>query len=514
MLKKILSIIALITLFESLSFLGYLFPQFNQIAFIIIFISVLILSIYNLEYGLYIAFAELFISSKGYLFYFTSNGLIVSIRIALWIIIMSVWLSKIIIKAVRDKKITINSYYSSYSPYILILFIFIIWGFANGILKNNGFNNIFFDFNNWLYFLLFFPLAQISTKPNFTNNGDLSQNKFLKNLWQIFLASISWITLETFILLFLFSHSVPLILPSIYKWIRTSGVGEITLIKSGFYRIFFQVHIFELLAIFIFLFFILNLINNHQIKTKKFLLKFTAYCLLLSDVIISFSRSFWLGFIIGLLLLITLSFFKYGIKKTAKFASIIFIGAIVSTFLVFIIVKFPYPKSIARFNPSLLQERAQDVKSGKAISSRWNLLPLLLQEIEKAPILGQGFGKTITYKSNDPRIVNTTANSMFTTYAFEWGWLDIWLKLGIFGMIAYLILLYKLISLCLKVKLKSILQNYLVYSMALGIIILAVVNFFTPYLNHPLGIGYILLYTVTLLNCYTASQSQNFAEQT
>ncbi len=493
MFKKILSIILLIALFEFLSFIGYLFPQFNQIAFFVIAIFVLILSIYNLEYGLYIIFAELFISSKGYLFYFASNGLIISIRIALWIIIMSVWLSKVIIKTIRDKKLAINSYYSPYLPYILALFIFIAWGFTNGILKNNGFNNIFFDFNNWLYFLLIFPIIQISAKSNLTNNSDLLQNRFLKNLWQILLASISWITLETFILLFLFSHKISTILPPIYKWIRTSGVGEITMIKSGFYRIFFQVHIFELLAIFIFLFFILDLINKHQIKTKKFLLNFNAYCLLLSAIIISFSRSFWLGLVIGILSLMLWILIKYGFKRAIELSSIILIGAVVSVFLIFAIVKFPYPKSMAKFNPDLLQERAQDIKKGKAVSSRWNLLPLLLQEIEEAPILGKGFGKTITYKSNDPRIANTTANSMYTTYAFEWGWLDIWLKLGIFGIIIYLALLYKLILLCLKIKLELMIQNYLIYSLALGIIVLAIVNFFTPYLNHPLGIGYILL---------------------
>ncbi|MBU1778569.1 hypothetical protein KJ992_02835, partial [Patescibacteria group bacterium] len=95
---------------------GYLLPDFRQIAFFVIVALTLILSLKNLKYGVLIMFAELFIGSKGYLFYFEHSGLIISIRIALWLVIMSVWLGgkirKIRIKRIkREIRIKIRELY-------------------------------------------------------------------------------------------------------------------------------------------------------------------------------------------------------------------------------------------------------------------------------------------------------------------------------------------------------------------------------------------------------------------
>ena len=55
--------------------------------------------------------------------------------------------------------------------------------------------------------------------------------------------------------------------------------------------------------------------------------------------------------------------------------------------------------------------------------------------------MGRGFGATVTYQTRDPRILADNGSGEYTTYAFEWGWLDIWLKLGIFGLAAYFLLI-------------------------------------------------------------------------
>ena len=63
-----------IVLAELLSLCGYLLPDFNKIAFLIIVALTLILSLYKLEYGVWILLAELFIGSKGYLFFFDNRS--------------------------------------------------------------------------------------------------------------------------------------------------------------------------------------------------------------------------------------------------------------------------------------------------------------------------------------------------------------------------------------------------------------------------------------------------------
>ncbi|PIT94896.1 hypothetical protein COT96_02440, partial [Candidatus Falkowbacteria bacterium CG10_big_fil_rev_8_21_14_0_10_38_22] len=121
--KRFRLIFLFIILAEIISFAGYLFPAINAPAFFIIILLALALSLYRLEYGLAILLAELFIGSKGYLFYFTSNGLTISLRIALWLIIISVWLGQTLTSWIKNKRLEVNFCHSSHFSYFVILFL-------------------------------------------------------------------------------------------------------------------------------------------------------------------------------------------------------------------------------------------------------------------------------------------------------------------------------------------------------------------------------------------------------
>jgi len=467
-----------ILLAEFISFAGYSFPIINKVGFFIAAVICLVLSLYKLEYGIYFIISELIIGSKGYLFYFDAGGFSVSIRIAFWIIVMSIWSGKVLSDLFKGKGANIKFIKSANFKYFLPLFVFIIWGLINGSARNNSFNDLFFDFNGWLFFLLIFPIYS------------LTDNNFLKNLYQIILASMLWIVTKTFILLFIFSHSDIDTVFEIYRWVRMTGVGEITQILGGFYRIFFQSHIFVLIALFIALIILnKNKINQKQSNKKNIFLYFCFLVFLLSCIIISFSRSFWIGLAFGLFLL----FFyliknKSAIKNILRLTGIFALSAIFSVIFITFIVKFPFPKPIGGFNTSdLIKDRISNINES-AIVSRWDLLPKLWSEIKEAPILGKGYGATVSYNSSDPRIVSLNPAGEYTTYAFEWGWLDIWLKLGIGGVIAYLVLIFKIFISGIKDYSDDISAG-----LSFGVLIIAVVSIFSPYLNHPLGIGYIII---------------------
>ncbi|MBI4779133.1 O-antigen ligase family protein, partial [Candidatus Falkowbacteria bacterium] len=492
-----------IILAEILSFLGYYNQTVNFGAFFIIIILVLILSLYRLEYGLYVLLAELLAGSFGYLFYFEANGFKISIRVALWLIIMSVWLAKTIIRLAKTKRLELDFFRSPYLFYFLALFIFIALGAINGLLKNNSLSNIFFDFNNWLYFSLIFLFFSVL------------RNNNLKIIKQIFLGAIIWLGLKTIILAYVFSHNFGLFALDLYLWTRRSGLGEITQVIPGFNRIFMQSHIFVLIGFFVFLFYSLKDITDNANKivmpgstrhpenlflkkildsslpvrptcpagrqagsvagTTKYLV---ALVLFLSVIIISFSRSFWLGLAAGGLFIWLAAIFKLKInfKKFIIFNSLAAASVILGLALSFFIIKFPYPETAGNFDAaSLLSERATRIIGEAGASSRWQLLPPLWQKIKAAPILGQGFGATVTYKSSDPRVLAENPKGEYTTYALEWGWLDVWLKLGIFGLLAYLVLFIKIIYDGFKMGSRASL------SLAAGLIVISAVNIFSPY---------------------------------
>ena len=479
--KKIITIFLFIFLAELFSIFSYLLPDFRQIIFLAIVFIFLILTIHKLEYGLLILLAELFIGSKGYLFYFEYGGTVISIRIAFWLIIMAVWLVMAMDKYIKNSRT--NFKLADFYPFV-ILFIFIIWGLANGFINYNEFNNIFFDFNGWLYFTLIFPFLNV-----------IKEQQNIVNIFQILAASILWLSFKTFFILFAFSHNLIGLISELYYWVRDTGVGEITKMQGGFYRIFFQSQIFVLIGLFWLLFYIINYVKNKKsfLKDKIFYGLFFIFCLFQSVILISFSRSFWLGLASGFFISCFIIAWQYGFKKMLMAACLLFVSGVISTGLIVGIVKFPYPDALGGFSTTeLLSERASKFTGEAAVSSRWNLLPILWEKIISAPFMGHGFGATVTYKSSDPRIIDTTVDGDYTTYAFEWGWLDIWLKLGILGFLFYIILIFDIIYRGIKI-LKNNNSDWIVAGTIIGLAVIAAVNIFSPYLNHPLGIGYLML---------------------
>lgn len=185
------------------------------------------------------------------------------------------------------------------------------------------------------------------------------------------------------------------------------------------------------------------------------------------------------------LLVLGLCYFKDLLKKWKVILQIISAG-IVSLVLIFGAIAFPIPKVDYANLKDVFGSR---VSTGDpASASRWNLLKAVEVKIKEAPILGSGFGASITYDSKDPRILKDHPDGKYTTYAFEWGWFEHWIKFGLFGFLFMIFLVF-------RIGLRAWRSNnddWLRYSMVATLVGLSVVHIFTPYLNHPLGFGILL----------------------
>ncbi|MEA3272404.1 MAG: O-antigen ligase family protein [Patescibacteria group bacterium] len=439
---------------EILSLIGYNVPIVNLIGFFVIAVIVLVLSFYKLEYGFYILLAELFVGSKGYLFYFDD----VSIRIVLFVIVFGVWLGRFL---VRRKSVFLKS---SLRNYWLILMVFVLWGIVRGFLNGNEFSNIFLDANAWIFLLLIFPAYDVI-------KNDLQ----IKNVFQILFAAVLFLSLKTLASLFIFTNfgwEIGSWSFDFYRWIRETGVGEVTLLDSGFYRVFFQSQIWVLIGL------LILLCRDHALPRLYTVIAIVS--ILFAAILTSLSRSFWLGGAVGLLFIFIL------IKKKLHFLIKIISAGLIS----FLIITLISPSFL-----STISGRVQD--SGEvAVSSRWNLLPPLWENVKSNWFLGSGFGTTVAYKTEDPKVLEQNPSGWYTTYAFEWGYLDIWLKIGIFGLLAYLVLIGKIFyEGFLKIK-----ERNLNIGLLAGLVALCAVSIFSPYLNHPLGIGYVVLLSVIFKN--------------
>ena len=518
--KTFKTTILFLALLEVLSFLGYYLPIVNKIGFFVILIIALVLALTKLEYGVYLLLAELFVGSKGYLFYFDYGGAIISLRIGLFLVIMGVWLFGLI----KDRYARIakqigtdnlSTYQLTNLPtYYWLLFVAIAWGVFYGIVRSNSFNNIFFDANAWIYFLVIFPLY-----------SSIKINEQVNNILQIFFASLVDIIFKSLFVLWIFSHEIIGFSADLYRWIRTSGVGEITPVAGNFYRVFFQSQIYALLGFFILLCLWYwqrrNVIPSLPAQTGgasnpplskglgestatvvelDFSLRYASFemtvlmAFSLLTVIISFSRSFWVAAAGGLVLFFAYLIFvaKESWLKLLKVAGILLAIAIIDLAFLYVFISFPRPSGVSL--ASLLGDR---ISSSEAAGiSRMNQLEPLARSIIKHPLIGSGFGTTVTYKTLDPRILRETPSGIYTTYAFEWGYLDILLKIGLVGLLIYLWLIWSIAKKIIFNFQFSIFNSGLSFGFLLGLIALLLVNVFTPYLNHPLGIGYILIASI------------------
>jgi len=436
----------------------------ERIFFAVILAIAAALTIRKIEYGVYLLLGELIVGGLGYLLFFPLPVGAISLRLGLFLTVFFVWLIKWLKSCkfdwLRDLWLI---------PLVLTFVIFaiaIIEGLANGYTPNN----IFSDFNGYLYFALI-GLFAIS-------------NLELKKILQLLFAGSLVLGLKTIIILFVFSHGWATVGQSfIYHWIRDTGVGEITLINYPLFRVFFQSHFYNLLAL-IFGDFILLLDKNKNHAPYSRLGLWLLIWLNFFVIVISQSRSFWVAGLTALAIFLPLAmiYFKVGRQK------VIFLLILIPIFAVS--ANFAGQLVLGNWQVNFFTGRISGIAGSIGVSSRLAQLQPALDLIDQSPLLGHGFGATVRYRSDDPRIKNQSNPEGWTDApALEWGYLDLAVKAGLIGLAVYLFFL-SVLAWQLLIQAQS--GNLLSAGLLLGLLTLMIIHIFTPYLNHPLGIGYVL----------------------
>lgn len=442
-------------------------PQTSPYIFGIVTLGILYATIQKLEWGVYLVFIELIIGSLGKMFVYDG----VSIRMILWLVVLAVWG----VHAIKEKQI---AFFSSklFKPFALFAGV-IVWASLWGVVRGTSIGALFSDVNNYLYFALIFPIYYVFSK----RQVDYIQSTIV--------GAVSWLTLKTIALFYIFSHELFTIQDTLYAWSRASRLAEITNVDPTLIlsRIFMQSHIW---LVFVFFVCIAVLYVAIQKKTQSLYTSVILATATLSAIIMSFSRSFWLAMAISsvcfVLLLIVVA--KESLMNTLRFSAVMIGVGVLSVGFVVGVMKFPIPPSNA--DSSFIKDRASAFTGEAAVSSRYAQIRPLFEGISTHPVVGNGFGATVTYQSQDPRVLKNNPDGYYTTSAFELGWLEIWLKLGLVGVGAYLYLLFCIIRTGWK-EIQH--KNYLVLGGIVGLVALALTHGVSPYLNHPLGIGIIML---------------------
>lgn len=458
---------------EILSLVGYAVPAVTAISAGVVLLAAMILTIRNTAWGFIILLVELLVGSQGYLLYIDIGNDKLPLRIGLWIIVMAIWL----VTARRDLQMHLKRFRYLWPLLLLILAISI--GAINGYFQGNDVMLIITEAKRWVYLITIVPLLLIFEK---------SENR--RYLWPTLMAAGAWIIIKTLLVLYIFSHDFGLT-QFIYSWTRSNLLGEITTLPNGFSRVFLQSQIFAVAGFLIAAaLFITDILKTGWKFKQHHYWHGIAAAAFLSVIITSLSRSFWVGTAAAVVVMIILGLLVCRPSWQKIWQSILGLAAISAGSLAIlgIIIVIPFPKPLWALDVTVLSNRATEFEAGAA--SRWALLPVMATAIREQPVVGSGLGATLTYLTSDPRVRLSSVNGSYTTNAFEWGWLDIWLKLGLLGLIAYGWLIARGLKQGFQARFEAPGATLAVIG---GFIALVVAHFFTPYLNHPLGFGYLAI---------------------
>lgn len=446
------------------SLAGFVWPQISIILLGLWFIIMLVVAYKNPPAAVALLAIELIVGTQGNLFFANLGSVKLSIRMVLFVAFLLSWL-------VRRRKELKSLFALSIIRWWLALTALFIFSALVGLISGNGVKQIFLDGNGYLFFLLLPPVIDV------VRAFPEQRLKIFKRISPAFL----WLFIETLIIFFIFTQRFAGI-SNLYLWYQWSRAAEIASLPSGMSRVFMQSQIY--VAIILLGMWVISATQHLKRKETMRLVFFGSIAMAVT--LISGSRSIWVGSLAGLVLVSCfLIYFK-----------IATIRKLTATFIVFILMAglgfgLMYTLSIPvtnrnRVNGNIVKDRTSQVGDAGTIS-RMQLLQPLIQASLRRPIIGSGFGATISYTTADQRAIAASGGTTYTTFSFEWGWLDIIYKFGLGGLIIFVGFFWQIVRDLLVTKKRPVTM------LALGSLVsLLFVHAFTPYVNHPLGIGLII----------------------
>lgn len=461
----------LAALLELASLLGYLAPPLEPAFLAFAAIAALFLGFRDLRLLLAFAVLEAVIGGHGWMFDAAFAGSPLSIRMILFALLLAGWL----VHVARGCSRLLHFAHANVTAPLLVLLAAVALAAVRGLSLGAAPGEVFADMNGYLYVLLV-PVAI----------DLLADRASFAWIASVFAGGVAWLSAKSILLFYLFSHDFGPFLDDIFSWQRRSWLSEITRYEGGVPRVFSSSDVFLLLAIPV------GILLLRKIRTRGLRLWTALAC---AAFLLSFSRSFWLGGLVALAFMLPVlartgtvpfggwkGFFRDGLAA-------VFLG--LAGLVLLALLPFPRPSAGgAAWNA--LNERF--AAGDAAVTSRWKMLDPLYEGIARSPVLGSGFGATVTYRSDDPRIRSLHPGGVLTTGAVEWQYLEIWLKMGLLGLAAVVWLWWRIGRFCWKSLEQARGADQLVAAgLMLGFLAFVLANVFTPYVNHPLGWTFLTL---------------------
>lgn len=452
------STIILLVVFFAVRLFSYLLADHLLIQGIIVFCLILMLGILyfkNPHLAWYVVIGEIFLGGSGH--FLELNGL--SIRSLFIITFLFLWLAEQLGKKYLLNSIKINKTLIALLG-IFLLFLFLAAGI--GIANQQSLKLIIQNSIPFFFLILIFPSYHL-----FRNT------KSQERLIRLVITFILGTAIFSGLIFFLYSSGSLVLQDNFYHWYRDVAAGKITDMGNGFMRIVEPEH---LLLVPIILFISSLVMRDEKHNKMWYLFLFLA----MVPLVLNFSRTYFLAFFVGLLILK----YKHRWYRWLAFSAI----NISLIILIFVSASF-FASGGTTFGTELLGIRFSSVAKPQtelSAATRMMILPSIIDLIKVHPLVGSGLGQKVTY-------FNSFTFDQITTDQYDWGYLQLLTQLGLFGLISFLsIVFFALIKLLKKIRIYTDFHDPDVGFLA-GLVAFMFMTIFMPALFHVFGIFFLML---------------------
>ncbi|MGB3159725.1 MAG: hypothetical protein WBA84_00610 [Carnobacterium sp.] len=373
-------------------------------------------------------------------------GSFISLRYFLFFIAVCYFVMKCFI---NDFKIKNNLFYFDIMVFFFIIFIAI----AHGIFSGYELSNVIKSSQGYFYLLMYFPMSLL-----------INNKKKSKKVYWLFINCSVILAIITFVifLLFYLNHSLYYVFTPIlddlnYGYISLRGGLPAVFLKSS-----------PLIAVS----FILLLIQYINLKTEKNYINILKLIVLLFGIVSTMSMGLWIATLIGVLLTINLSKGKYKL-----------LGLILVILLMGVSYYF-----LSDYITTTIGARLSSNDSSFII--KYDQFFRLIKTWSKGLVFGNGFGIEITF------MTELGSRAMIN---FELFWLQLLVNMGLIGFFVYIRLFIKSFYYTFKMRKKLNFEDSIqLKSLNIGLIVLIVISSVNPFLNNPIGIGYLIIVLSTI----------------
>lgn len=326
---------------------------------------------------------------------------------------------------------------------------------------NHAVKAVIQDLVSFLFLVLLYPASHLLS--------DQKSQEYLIRLLAVFIMGTAIFSTLTFVL---FSAGVSVLQDPFYLWFRWVDAGKITDLGNHFFRIVEASHLLIVPLILL----ITSLLMRDEKHNKMWrIFRWLAILIL----VLNLSRGYFLALLVGLLIL----------KYKHKFRKWFFESFKTCFWVVFIFTVVSLMASGGKtMGWEQLGVRVQSlVKPTLEISAatRMMKLSIILEQITAHPIFGTGLGSTITFYNSLTTITETTSN-------YDWGYLEMWAEMGVFGALLLIALYVYTAGLLIK-KIKTI-PDWHDFDVGLlaGIVAFLIMNITIAALFHVFGIFFLV----------------------